>query len=64
LPLRDNVYGVTTPTTADTVRGFARLGVALAGQYELECEIGRGGMGIVYLARDESIDYAKLRLTR
>ena len=32
---------------------FAR---ALAGQYELEREIGRGGMGIVYLGRDLRLD--------
>jgi eukaryotic-like serine/threonine-protein kinase len=37
-----------TVPPADT-HAFAR---ALAGQYTLEREIGRGGMGIVYLARD------------
>jgi eukaryotic-like serine/threonine-protein kinase len=33
-----------------------RLAGALSGQYELVREIGRGGMGIVYLARDVKLD--------
>jgi serine/threonine-protein kinase len=31
---------------------FVALQTALAGRFSLETEIGRGGMGIVYLARD------------
>ena len=35
---------------------FVALQQALAGQYSLERELGRGGMGIVYLAREVSLE--------
>ena len=31
---------------------FIAVQTALAGEYSLDCELGRGGMGIVYLARE------------
>ena len=54
--LGDNVYLVSASSTPTQPDEFSRFANALAGQYELEREIGRGGMGIVYLAHDLKLD--------
>lgn len=44
---------MTTPSD-----DFSALQAALAGRFSLDREIGRGGMGLVYLARDVALDRA------
>ncbi len=42
--------------TTPTLDLFAALQAVLEPQYRLECELGRGGMGVVFLATDTTLD--------